>query len=262
MPMTEGYIPDQPLPSFLSANKIESQGNEFIWEAAGMSSHALKIGILAATVAVVGVVGIAAYEMRHSMTRLLKFSDSYIDISAWQRGTSQSQSTVQATAEVQAVQSSTEAELFAPAARDASARDQVAFPAPPVGQTQTENQDNTPNNEALFRQFRAWQAKQDAQAQQQDARTQVEQIQPELDAPAPIAVDDPLATPPNQKPRKPKLTTNGRPDTPPHVPLPRARLQWGQNTRVEGRPAQDARAADQAAQNAQTPSFFQSLLHQ
>jgi len=248
MPTTEGHVTDQPLPSFLSADKTEPQSAEMVWEASVISSRALKIGILAATLAVIGIV---TFEMRHSVTRFLKFTDSFIDVSAWQRGSTQSGPPVQATAEVQAVQSSADAAAFAPARDDIAA---TAAAAAPAGRTRAGNETDEQTSEALFMQFRAWSAK-------QDARAQVDQTQPELDATAPIFVDAPPGTP-GQKPRKPKLAANGRPEATPHIPLPRARIQWGQNARVEGRAAhaQDARAQDPSMQ--QTPSFLQSLLHQ
>ena len=239
MPPTEGFVTDQPLPSFLSADATEPQSAEMVWEASAISSRALKIGIVAATLAVVGIV---TFEMRHSVTNFLKYTDSYLDVSAWQRGSTPSGPPVEATAEVQAVQPSTDAAAFAPP------RDDMVAATPQAGPAQDANASADPTSDALLMQFRAWRDK-------QDARAQVDTAQPELDAPAPIVVDAPPGTP---KPRKPKLAANGKPEPTPHVPLPRARIQWGQHARLEGRPAQDARAQDPSMQ--QTPSFLQSLL--
>jgi len=40
MPPTEGFVTDQPLPSFLSADATEPQSAEMVWEASAISSRA------------------------------------------------------------------------------------------------------------------------------------------------------------------------------------------------------------------------------
>jgi hypothetical protein len=229
----DSYFADQPLPSFLSADKSKQQDVGTIWEAADMSSRVLKMSILAATAALIGLV---ALEVEHPTIHFPKFTAPLTDMPAAQQDTSPSTPTTQA---------SNDAELPSLIVTGVPTRDDFAAASQPPSQTQTE--DNGPSPDVLFMQFQAWAAR-------QNTRAQVEAAPPEQDAPAPIMTEDaPTPALPLQKPRRIKPAQNVQTEIP-HIPLPRARLQWGQNARVEGRPTQD-----QASQNAPPQTLLQSL---
>jgi hypothetical protein len=233
----DGSVTDQRLPSFLSADKTKPQKVGVTWEAAAISSRVLKISIFSAAAALIGIV---ALQVEYPVTRVPKFMAPLTDRSAGERDTSPS---------TPIARPSAEAEVSASIAADGPARDQIAAPPQPAGQIQTEG--NRPSSDALFTEFQAWAAR-------QPTRVQAEPAPLELDAPAPIAVDAPMPTPPLQKPRKPKPAQSAQAQIP-HIPIPRARLQWGQTAHVEGRPASAPRGQDQASQNAPPPSWMQSL---
>ena len=230
----KGSVKDQPLPSFLSAGNGGQQEVGTTWEAAAVSSRILKLSILAAAVALIGIVALQAW---YPVTRVPKFMSPLTDTSAEQRELSPFAPTTQPGAE---------AEVSASVAAEKPGRDDVAAAPQPTGQTPTD--DNAPSTDALFAQFQTWAAK-------QPMRAQAEAPQIELDAPAPIAVETPMAAIPLQKPRKPNATQNAQAQTA-HIPIPRARMQWGQVARVEGKPTPAARAPDQTSS---TPSWLQSL---
>ncbi len=232
----DGSLTDQRLPSFLSAKKAKQQNVGTTWEAAALSSRVLKISILAAAVALIGIV---ALQVEYPVTRVRKFMEPLTDMSAGQQDSSPSASTTR---------SSAEAEVSASVAADGPARDEVAAVPQPAGQVPTEG--DNPSSDALFTQFQAWAAKQ--------PMPQAEPAPLELDAPAPIAVDAPMPAPPLQKPRRPKPAQAAQTE-PTHIPIPRARLQWGQTAHVEGRPAPAPHPHDQASQSAPAPSWLQSL---
>jgi hypothetical protein len=233
----KGSVTDQPLPSFLSAGNGKQQDVGTTWEAAAVSSRILKLSILAAAVALLGIVALQAF---YPVTRVPKFMSPLTDMSAGQRDLSPFTPTTRPAAE---------AEVSASVAADRPARDEIA-PAPqPTAQMQPEG--NELSNDALFAQFQTWAAR-------QPSRPLPEPPPLELDAPAPIAVDTPMAALPLQKPKKPKAVQNAQADAT-HIPIPRARMQWGQVAHVEGKPAPGSRTSDQAAQNSTTPSWLQSL---
>jgi hypothetical protein len=234
----DGFVTDQqPLPSFLSADKTEPQDVGILWEAAAISSRVVKMSILAASAALIGIVTL---EVVHPVTRVPKFMAPLIDMAAGQRDASPS---------TPRLRSGADAEVSASLAGDGPARDETPAAPQPTGQTQTEG--NGLSSEALFREFQIW-------ALRQTLRGQIEPLPPEEAGPAPIAVDAPMPAPPLQKPRKPKPAQSVQAQAP-HIPIPRARLQWGQMAHVDGRPVQDPRGQDQASQTAPPPSWLQSL---
>jgi hypothetical protein len=243
MPTTEGFVPEPPLPSFLSADKTEQQDVATVWETAIISSQALNLSILAATTA---VIGIAALSLGNPATLFSKVTTSLTDAPALRRGLSQSKPTMQSTTSPQPLQSA-DAELPALITTGAPARDEGAAAPAPAGRTQTENHEPAPG--VMLMRFQAWAARQDTLAR-------VDPGQSPQDYPTPVGE---IVLAPAQKQRKAKLAQNPRADIP-HIPMPRARLQWGQNARVEGKPVQIARAEDQAVQNAQAPAFLQGLV--
>src|SRR5258705_12798434 len=163
MPTKDGFNPDHPL--FL-ADEPEQQGIGKAWDrVAVISSRVLKASILVATAT---AIVIAILSMGNPGTLVAYVTASLVDQSALQPGTDQSTPTIQSTADAQALP---------PTAKDAPTRDEIAAASEPAGQSQTQNSE--PPSEALFRQFQAWAAEKDAQAQVgpvqhvQDATAQV-----------------------------------------------------------------------------------------
>ena len=243
MPTKDGFNPDHPL--FL-ADEPEQQGIGKAWDrVAVISSRVLKASILVATAT---AIGIAILSMGNPGTLVAYITASLVDKSALQPGTDQSTPTIQSTADAQALP---------PTAKDAPTRDEIAAASEPAGQSQTENSE--PPSEALFRQFQAWAAEKDAQAQVgpvqhvQDATAQVVQ-----NAPAQVAENARAPLRPMQKHRHVRPVHSARAEIRP-VHNPRKKVRREQNARVQVPPAQDARAQDQSVQNAQAPSFLQTF---
>jgi hypothetical protein len=167
--------------------------------------------------------------------------------SAPQDGTGQSMPIVQSTAGAQALP---------PTASEAPTGNEIAAAFKTAYDSQTEIRQ--PSAEALFNQFQAWTAEEDARAQGrtvqpvQDAQAQVVQ-----NVPAQV-VENAQPVRPMQKHRRVRHVQNARPELRP-VQNPGAKVRREQNARVQVRPAQDARAQDQSVQNAQAPSFQQSF---
>jgi hypothetical protein len=143
-----------------------------------------------------------------------------------------------------------------PTAKDAPPRDEIAA-SEPAGEDQAEQSE--PSSEVLFRQFQAWAAEQDAQAN-------VRPAQPVQDAPAKVAQDAPAQVAENasvphrlmQKHRHVLPAHNARAET--RTQNFQKRVRRVQSARVERPPMQsarvrppiqDARAQSQAMQNAQ-----------
>jgi len=243
MPTKDGFNPDHPL--FL-ADEPEQQGIGKAWDrVAVISSRVLKASILVATAT---AIGIAILSMGNPGTLVAYITASLVDKSALQPGTDQSTPTIQSTADAQALP---------PTAKDAPTRDEIAAASEPAGQSQTENSE--PPSEALFRQFQAWAAEKDAQAQVgpvqhvQDATAQVVQ-----NAPAQVAENARAPLRPMQKHRHVRPVHSARAEIRP-VHNPRKKVRREQNARVQVPPAQDARAQDQSVQNAEAPSFLQTF---
>ena len=243
MPTKDGCNPDHPL--FL-ADEPEQQGIGKAWDrVAVISSRVLKASILVATAT---AIGIAILSMGNPGTLVAYVTASLVDKSALQPGTDQSTPTIQPTADAQALP---------PTAKDAPTRDEIAAASEPAGQSQTQNSE--PPSEALFRQFQAWAAEKDAQAQVgpvqhvQDATAQVVQ-----NAPAQVAENARAPLRPMQKHRHVRPVHSARAEIRP-VHNPRKKVRREQNERVQVPPAQDARAQDQSVQNAQAPSFLQTF---
>jgi hypothetical protein len=166
VPTKDGFNPDHPL---VLADEPEQQGIGKAWDrVAAISSRVLKACILVATAT---AIGIAILSMGNPGTLVAYVTASLVDKSALQPGTDQSTPTIQSTADAQALP---------PTAKDAPTRDEIAAASESASQSQTENSE--PSSEALFRQFQAWAAEKDAQAQVgpvqsvQDAPTQVVQV--------------------------------------------------------------------------------------
>jgi hypothetical protein len=260
MPTKDGFTPDNPLPLFLSerADELEQQRIRKVLDRAVISSRILKTSILVVTAT---AIGIAILSVGNPVTLFADVTASLVDISALKPGTDQSTPAVQSTADAQALPPTAKdappvnPESAPPsdktAARDAPARDEIAAASEPAGQSQTENSE--PPSEALFKQFQAWVA-------EEDARAQGGPVQRVQDAPAQVVQDAQAPDRSVQRHRRVRPEQNARAEIR-HVQKPRAKVRREQNAQV--RPAQDARqdarAQDQSVQNAQAPSFLQSF---
>ncbi len=247
MPTEDGFVPDHPLPLFLSghADEPEQRG----------TSPILKASIVAVALTVSGV-GVALW-LGNPVKVSADARAPLTDNSAVQRGADPSTPATQSVADAQPVQSPADAQLSPPAAGGAPASDQIAGVPAPADQAETGN--GEPSSDALFRQFQAWAAKEDAPAQQQ----QQQPVAPVQAAPAHVEENSPAAEQPVHKHRKPRSVGNAHAEIR-HVQRSRARVQREQNARAQqAAPVQDARAQEQPAQTVQPPSFLQSLgLHQ
>jgi hypothetical protein len=252
MPTKDGFNPDHPLPLFL-ADEPEHQGIGKAWDRAVISSRVLKASILVATAT---AIGIAILSVGNPVTLFADVTASLVDKSALQPGTDQSTPTIQSTADAQALP---------PTAKDAPTRDEIAAASESAGQSQTESSE--PSSEALFRQFQAWAAEKDAQAQVgpvqsvQDAPAQVVQNAPARvaeNAPTQVAENARAPLRPMQKHRHVRPVHSAQAEIRP-VQNPRKKVGREQNARVQVPPEQDVRAQDQSVQNAQAPSFLQTF---
>ena len=237
MPTNDGFSPDHPLPLVL-ADQIEQQGIGILRDRTVTPLRVLKTGVL---VAIATATGIAAL--------------SLVGSSELQPGADRSTPTVQAAAEAPAlVQPAADAQALPPTAQDAPARDEIAA-AEPAATDQTEKSD--PTSDALFRQFQAW-------AAEKDTNAQVEPAQPVQDAPAQavkegpeqVAEDAPVPHRSVQRRRHVLPVRNARAEM---RTQNRRQVRRTQNARVERPPVEDARAQVQPVQNAQAPSFLPSF---
>jgi len=157
--MKDGFSPDNFLHCFLAdeplllVNEPERQG---IADEADQQLL-LKASIL---VAIAAAISIAISSVGNLGT---PFAASVAAKSALQPGTDQLAPTVQSTAD---------AEALPPTAKDAPSSDELAAATEPAGRNQPES--SAPSSEALFREFQAWAAEKDAQAQVQPVQQPVQ----------------------------------------------------------------------------------------
>jgi hypothetical protein len=148
MATKDGFYPGDPLPLFLSADEPEQGiGND----KAVISLRGLMASLL---VAVVTATGIAI--LSDQVTLFAGVTASPVDTSAPQPGADQPTPTIQSAV----IQSTDVVEALPPTAKDAPTRE-ISVPEP-AGQTQKEN--DKASLEALFREYQAWAAEQDARA--------------------------------------------------------------------------------------------------
>lgn len=259
MPTTDDFDPDNPLPSFLSHADEHEQWGTPEYKLPG-TSPILKASLLAIAV-MVGGIALAVW--------LGKPVKVFADAAASLTDSSAAQRSADPTAPP--IQSAADAPVSAPIPVGAPAQEAFAAVAEPAPQARTENSE--PPSGALLSQFQAWAAKQDAQAPwpAQPLDTAPAQpldtapAQPAETTPAQVAENDPAPERPMHKHRKARSVQNARAEIR-HVQKPRARLAREQNAPGLAPPVQDARAQGQPVQtmqNAQPPSFLQSLgLHQ
>jgi hypothetical protein len=236
MPTKDNFEPDHSLPVFF-ADEPEQQDIGKPWDRSVIWSPVLKGSVVVVTAT---AIGLAVLSIGNPVTIFAEVGASRVDKSALPPGTDLSMPKIQSTAE---------AEALPPTAKDTPISDEIAVvadsagqnqPTEPAGQRQTGNRE--PSNEALFREFQAWAAEKDAQAQSGP-------VQSVQDAPAQVAENARA-----QKQLRP--VQSARAEIRP-AQNPRKRLRREQTARAQVAPGQDARAQDQSGQNAQTPSFLQ-----
>ena len=254
MATNDGFQPDRS-PIFLSGHAEETEQPDIgrAWDIATISSRILKTSILAVTVT---AIGIAILSIGNPVALVANVTDWWVDKPALQPEADPSTSTVQTIASTQDLP---------PTTTDTPPRDEIAAAVEPadqsraeVGQSQTEvgqsraeigqsqAEVGQPFTEALFKQFQAWAAEEETRAQAGLAQpVQASRVQ---DAPARVR--------PVKKHRQVRSMQNARAEIRPQRNH-RARVRQEQDAQVP--PVADPRAQDPSVQNAQTPSFLQSL---
>jgi DNA polymerase III gamma/tau subunit len=226
---TEEDFDPGPLPVFLlSADEPEQDTAN---DKAVISLRGLMASLLVAAAIAIGIAIL-------SDQVTLFATASLVDNSAPQPGTNQPTPTIKSavTQPINAV------EALPPTAKDVPTRE-IAAASEPASKTQMESSE--PSSEALFREFQAWSAEQDAQAL----------AKPVQDAPARVVENAPASVRPMQKHRRARSVNSARAETR-HVREHRANVQHRQ---AHARPVQDARAQTEPVQNAEPPSFLESL---
>lgn len=250
MVTNDGLQPDRP-PIFLSED-AEETGQPGIGKAqdiAIISSRILKTSILAATVT---AVGIAVLSIGNPATLVANVTDWWVDKPALQPEADPPTPPVQSIAGTQDLPTTntdapTREETVA-AVEPAEQRQEPAEPSQePARQSQAES--GQPITEALFKQFQAWAAEEEARAQAAPAQA----------VPLRVAQDAPAQVRPTKKQRRARSVQNARAEIRSHRNY-RAKLREEQDARGgQVPPVSDPRLQDPPAQNAQTPSLLQSL---
>ena len=175
MAAKDGFDPGDPLPLFFFTDEPDQGiGND----KAVISLRGLMVSI---SVAAAIATGIAILSDR--VTLFADVTASPVDKSVPQPGTDDSTPTIQSTV----IQSTADAEAWPPTAKDAPNRE--ISTSEPASQTQAENSEAS--SEALFREFQAWKAKQDAR-----------DLAKVRDAPAPVVKDAPASVRSVQRQRR------------------------------------------------------------
>jgi len=255
MSTNDGFDQAYPPPSFLV--EMEQQGIATMRDEAVATSRFFRARtLIAAAIAI----GIAALFAGDPVALFADVTASLVGNSQLQPGTDPSTSAIRPATDTLALsQSTVDAQASKPATDDTPARDEVAA-SEPAGKDQTENSEAPP--EALFRQFQAWAAEQNAHAAParpvQDLPAQVVPAQDVQNGPAPAAENE-RARAPNrlvQKRRPVRAVHDARAEIRAHNV--RRQVRPPQNPRAERppvQPAQDARAQAPPMQDPQASSF-------
>jgi len=253
----DGFHSDR-IPIFLSEypDEIGQRDVGKRWDIATISSRILKTSILAVAVT---AIGIAVLSFGNPVALVANMTDWWVEKPALQSEADPATSTTQAIAGTQDSLTTT----------DAPPREEIAAAAEPAepsqtetagqrqaegGQRQAENSqpiaaDNPPVTEELFKQFQAWAAEEETRKQSGSAQA----------APVRVAQDGPAPARPAKKHRRVHSVQNARAEIRPQRHH-RARVrEQQQDAREQVPPVADPRAQDPSLQNAQTPSFLQSL---
>ena len=248
MATKDGVPLDQPVPLFLSdqTEEPEQPGIGKARDRAAISSRILTTSILVVTAAAI----VFAILVGNPIALLSNATASLVGTSASQDET-QSMPTIQSTADAQALP---------PTASEAPTGEEITAAFKSASQSETEIRE--PPAEALLRQFQAWAAEEDSQAQArreqsvQDARAQVQDDQAQAVQNARAQVR------PVQRHRHVKPVHNAQAEIRPEhnarakvrpVQNARAQMRREQNARVQVRPVQNTQAQVQPVQNAQPP---------
>ena len=269
--LTEDRFQQDRPPIFLSDYRDETGQPDTArgWDVAAISSKVLRASILAVAMT---AIGIAVLSVGNPVALVANVTDWLDNKSAVQ---------VEAEPSTSAIQSVASSQDSVPAATDAPAREEIAAavqpveprqqePAPAVqapqaessqrpteasqGQTQVQAQGQAGPlmTEELFKQFQAWAAEEETKTQAVSAQT----------APVRVAQDAPAPAPAQAKPakrhRRVHSVQNARAEIRPQRHY-RARIRQEQEVQAQAPPAVDPRAPDPSLQNAQPPSFLQSL---
>jgi hypothetical protein len=242
MATEDGFQPNRSL-IFLPEHAEETEQPDIgrTWDIETIASRVLRTSIVAATFT---AIGIAILTIGNPVVLVANVTDWWADKPALQPEAEPPAPTVQSIASTQDLP---------PATTDAPPRDEIAAAVEPadqsraeVGQSQAEV--GQPLTEALFKQFQAW-------ATEEETRAKVEPAQP---APVRVLQEAPTQVRPAKKQRRARSVQNARAEIQPQRNQ-RARLREEQDARGQALPIADPRAQDPSVQNAQTPSFLQSL---
>lgn len=262
----DGFHSDRP-PIFLSEypDEIGQRDVGKRWDLATISSRILKTSILAVTVT---AIGIAVLSVGNPVMLVANVTDWWVDKPVLQPEADPATSTTQTIAGTQdSLTTTTDAppreeiaaavESVEPSQAEAAGQRQAETAGQrqtEVGQRQAENSqpitaDNPPVTEELFKQFQAWAAEEETRKQAGSAQA----------VPVRVAQDDPAQARPAKKHRRVHTVQNARAEIRPQRHH-RARVREQQlDAREQVPPVADPRAPDPSVQNAQPPSFLQSL---
>ena len=273
MPTKDGFDLDHDMPLADQAEQLDI-GNAY--EGALTSPRVFKASIL---IAIATAAGMAALFISDPVNLVASVTASLVGNSAPQPGIEPSAPTVQSVADAPALpQSVADAQDLSPPANDALKSDpksdlksdEVAASEPATGQdqqnqtetTRDQTENSEPPTDALFKQFQAWAADQDTQANARPA-------QPAQDAPAQVEQDAPARAMEHaqvrprlvQKHRQVRGVHNAREEMPTQNLRRNRRVQ---SARAERPPIQDAQAQERSVQNApvqntQAPSFLSAF---
>ena len=268
MTTNDGFQPDRS-PIFLSEHVEETEQPDIgkAWDIAAISSQILKTSIVAVTVT---AIGIAILSIGNPVALVANVTDWWVDKPAAQPDADPSTPTIQSIASTQDLPTTT---------TDAPARDEIAAAVEPavtaaaepadqsraeIGQSQagpsqaapsqagpSQAEVSQPLTEELFKQFQAW-------AAEEETRAQAGSAQPVQAAPVRVVQEAPAQVGPTKKPRRTRSVQNARAEVRPQRNH-RARVREEQDPRGQVPPVAAPRAQDPSVQNAQTPSFLQSL---
>jgi hypothetical protein len=266
----DGFQPDRPV--FLSEHATDEQDiakadigradSGKAWDIELISSRILKACILVATVP---AVGIAVLSIENPASLVANLADWASDKPALQADADPPASTIRSIA------ISATRDLPTTTTADAPTREEIAAAAEPVGQSQPaepsqftqqsqpaqqsqlaqqsqpvqQSEAGEPVTEALFKQFQAW-------AAEEEART----TQPAQAAPVRVAQDAPAHA--AKKHRQARPVQNARAEIRSQRNH-RAKAREEQGARGQVPPTADPRLQDPPVQNAQPPSLLQSL---
>jgi hypothetical protein len=243
MPINEGFHPVRPLP-LVSDEQIELQEMEKARDRTVALSRVLKVSVLIAA-ATAAAIAVAALSTGDPAIPNADVTASLAANSRLQPDADQTAPKIQSDDATASAQSTAEPQASPPAAKDVSTREESAASEPAV-KDQAEN--SVPTSEALFRQFQAWAADQDAQP---SYRPLVQ------DVPAPVvkrvAANAPAANRLNQKRRYVRPVQNARAEV--RAETVRKKLRRAPSARVARPPVEVARTPSQSVQDAQASSF-------